>query len=87
MPYHRTLVQQAPLLFPVGFDLGSTIQSKTKGIWAWVRPHSKLPDCCMVLLDTEGLGDVEKVFVHYVFSYVNKPSVLMTPSVRKIRGK
>ena len=47
----------------IGFDLGCTIQSKTKGIWAWVRPHPVKPDWCVVLLDTEGLGDVEKVHV------------------------
>ncbi len=48
------------LLF-VGFDLGSTIQSKTKGIWVWCRPHPKKAGQCLLLLDTEGLGDVEKV--------------------------
>ncbi|XP_074927322.1 guanylate-binding protein 1-like isoform X4 [Chelonoidis abingdonii] len=45
-----------------GFSLGSTIQSHTKGIWMWCLPH---PHPCraghtLVLLDTEGLGDVEK---------------------------
>ncbi|XP_032625153.2 guanylate-binding protein 1-like isoform X6 [Chelonoidis abingdonii] len=45
-----------------GFSLGCTIQSHTKGIWMWCLPH---PHPCraghtLVLLDTEGLGDVEK---------------------------
>uniref|UniRef100_A0A8C4YFW2 GB1/RHD3-type G domain-containing protein n=1 Tax=Gopherus evgoodei TaxID=1825980 RepID=A0A8C4YFW2_9SAUR len=45
-----------------GFSLGSTVQSHTKGIWMWCLPH---PHPCraghtLVLLDTEGLGDVEK---------------------------
>ncbi|XP_063292046.1 guanylate-binding protein 1-like isoform X2 [Pelobates fuscus] len=43
-----------------GFALGSTIQSKTKGIWMWCLPHPSQPGHTLVLLDTEGLGDVEK---------------------------
>ena len=41
--------------------MGATIQSKTKGIWMWCVPHPKQADQTLVLLDTEGLGDVEKV--------------------------
>ncbi|XP_045403537.1 guanylate-binding protein 5 [Lemur catta] len=44
-----------------GFSVGSTVQSHTKGIWMWCVPHPKKPDHTLVLLDTEGLGDVEKV--------------------------
>ncbi|XP_036302742.1 guanylate-binding protein 6 isoform X1 [Pipistrellus kuhlii] len=43
-----------------GFPLGSTVQSETKGIWMWCVPHPYKPDCTLVLLDTEGLGNVEK---------------------------
>ncbi|XP_075034884.1 guanylate-binding protein 6-like [Mixophyes fleayi] len=43
-----------------GFDLGSTVQAKTKGIWMWCFPHPTLENHTLVLLDTEGLGDVEK---------------------------
>ncbi|XP_045657784.1 guanylate-binding protein 6-like [Ursus americanus] len=43
-----------------GFPLGSTVQSKTKGIWMWCVPHPCKPKHTLVLLDTEGLGDVEK---------------------------
>uniref|UniRef100_F6XDZ9 GB1/RHD3-type G domain-containing protein n=1 Tax=Monodelphis domestica TaxID=13616 RepID=F6XDZ9_MONDO len=43
-----------------GFSLGSTVQSHTKGIWMWCIPHPKKPNHTLVLLDTEGLGDVEK---------------------------
>uniref|UniRef100_A0A452F349 GB1/RHD3-type G domain-containing protein n=1 Tax=Capra hircus TaxID=9925 RepID=A0A452F349_CAPHI len=43
-----------------GFSLGSTLQSRTKGIWMWCVPHPEKPDRTLVLLDTEGLGDVEK---------------------------
>ncbi|XP_044540872.1 guanylate-binding protein 1-like, partial [Gracilinanus agilis] len=43
-----------------GFSLGSTVQSHTKGIWMWCVPHPRRSDHILVLLDTEGLGDVEK---------------------------
>ncbi|XP_073692971.1 guanylate-binding protein 1-like [Garra rufa] len=43
-----------------GFALGSTIESKTKGIWMWCVPHPKKGRHTLVLLDTEGLGDIEK---------------------------
>ncbi|XP_051050657.1 uncharacterized protein LOC127229633 [Phodopus roborovskii] len=44
----------------IGFPLGSTVQSQTKGIWMWCLPHPTKPNHTLVLLDTEGLGDVEK---------------------------
>ncbi|XP_053389023.1 guanylate-binding protein 1-like [Mercenaria mercenaria] len=43
-----------------GFPLGKTIESKTKGIWVWCREHPKKPNTVLLLLDTEGLGDLEK---------------------------
>ncbi|XP_053389020.1 guanylate-binding protein 1-like, partial [Mercenaria mercenaria] len=43
-----------------GFPLGKTIESKTKGIWVWCREHPKKPNTVLLLLDTEGLGDVAK---------------------------
>ncbi|XP_006831126.1 PREDICTED: guanylate-binding protein 4 [Chrysochloris asiatica] len=43
-----------------GFHLGSTVRSETKGIWMWCVPHPYKPNHTLVLLDTEGLGDVEK---------------------------
>ncbi|XP_006831125.1 PREDICTED: guanylate-binding protein 4-like [Chrysochloris asiatica] len=43
-----------------GFHLGSTVRSETKGIWMWCVPHPSKPNQTLVLLDTEGLGDVEK---------------------------
>uniref|UniRef100_A0A671M0I9 Guanylate-binding protein 1-like n=1 Tax=Sinocyclocheilus anshuiensis TaxID=1608454 RepID=A0A671M0I9_9TELE len=43
-----------------GFALGSTIESKTKGIWMWCLPHPTKAGTTLVLLDTEGLGDVDK---------------------------
>nr|XP_014351908.1 PREDICTED: guanylate-binding protein 1-like [Latimeria chalumnae] len=43
-----------------GFSLGSTVESHTKGIWMWCLPHPRNPDLCLVIIDTEGLRDVEK---------------------------
>ncbi|XP_059358640.1 guanylate-binding protein 1-like [Carassius carassius] len=43
-----------------GFALGNTIESKTKGIWMWCVPHPNKKGHTLVLLDTEGLGDVKK---------------------------
>ncbi|XP_031434419.1 guanylate-binding protein 1-like [Clupea harengus] len=43
-----------------GFALGNTIESKTKGIWMWCVPHPSKEGHTLVLLDTEGLGDVNK---------------------------
>uniref|UniRef100_A0A8D2AQE8 GB1/RHD3-type G domain-containing protein n=1 Tax=Sciurus vulgaris TaxID=55149 RepID=A0A8D2AQE8_SCIVU len=43
-----------------GFPLGSTVRAVTKGIWMWCVPHPTKPDHTLVLLDTEGLDDVEK---------------------------
>ncbi|XP_036046581.1 guanylate-binding protein 4-like [Onychomys torridus] len=43
-----------------GFSLGTTVRSETKGIWMWCVPHPTKPQFKLVLLDTEGLGDVEK---------------------------
>ncbi|XP_061875863.1 guanylate-binding protein 1-like [Colius striatus] len=43
-----------------GFSLGSSVQSQTKGIWMWCLLHPCQPGHTLVLLDTEGLGDVEK---------------------------
>ena len=44
-----------------GFSLGSSVQAHTKGIWMWCVPHPLQPGHTLLLLDTEGLGDVEKV--------------------------
>ncbi|XP_056389823.1 guanylate-binding protein 1-like [Hyla sarda] len=43
-----------------GFNLGYKVQAETKGIWMWCIPHPTKLDHTLVLLDTEGLGDVEK---------------------------
>lgn len=51
----------------LGFELGSTVESKTKGIWMWCLPHPTKAGTTLVLLDTEGLGDVDKVMIiHFI---------------------
>ncbi|XP_035428451.1 guanylate-binding protein 1-like isoform X1 [Cygnus atratus] len=44
-----------------GFALGHTVQAQTKGIWMWCLPHPRRANTTLVLLDTEGLGDPNKV--------------------------
>ena len=43
---------------PGGFDLGHSVKSKTKGIYAWAMETA--PGEALLALDTEGLGDPEK---------------------------
>ncbi|XP_053389809.1 guanylate-binding protein 1-like, partial [Mercenaria mercenaria] len=43
-----------------GFPLGNTTESETKGIWAWCRIHPIINNQVLLLLDTEGLGDIAK---------------------------
>ncbi|WAR13732.1 GBP5-like protein, partial [Mya arenaria] len=51
---------KAPSRKRPGFAIGDTILSTTKGIWVWCRDHPEQKDTVLILLDTEGLGDVEK---------------------------
>ncbi|XP_052764587.1 guanylate-binding protein 2-like [Mya arenaria] len=43
-----------------GFQTGHSIEPATKGINVWCMMHPKQKDTVLVLLDTEGFGDVEK---------------------------
>lgn len=42
-----------------GFTVGDTIESATKGIWAWCKFHPDKENTVLLLIDTEGLGNVE----------------------------
>uniref|UniRef100_UPI00398E84AA guanylate-binding protein 1-like isoform X1 n=2 Tax=Pristiophorus japonicus TaxID=55135 RepID=UPI00398E84AA len=42
-----------------GFAVGSTAEAHTKGIWMWCVPHPRKQHHRLLLLDTEGLGNVE----------------------------
>jgi GTPase Era involved in 16S rRNA processing len=43
-----------------GFDIGSTTQACTKGIWIWNKPVQLNSDQIMLLIDTEGLASTER---------------------------
>ena len=64
------LLCYCPIFHRQGFPLGSTIQSKTKGIWMWCVPHPIQTDHTLVLLDTEELGDIEKVRHVFMFKQI-----------------
>ncbi|KAF7476948.1 hypothetical protein GHT09_011950 [Marmota monax] len=55
-----------------GFPLGSTVRAETKGIWMWCVPHPSKPNHTLVLLDTEGLGDVEKELPSHQHATITK---------------
>ena len=43
-----------------GFQIGSTVQSCTRGIWMWNRMVPLSEEVDAVLLDTEGLGSTDR---------------------------
>ena len=43
-----------------GFKVGATINACTKGLWVWGRPISIPGNKKLIILDSEGLGSVEK---------------------------
>jgi hypothetical protein len=43
-----------------GFEIGSTTQACTKGIWIWNKPVHLSNDQLMILIDTEGLASTER---------------------------
>ena len=43
-----------------GFEIGSTTQACTKGIWMWNKPIPINEETDGILLDTEGLGSTER---------------------------
>ena len=47
-----------------GFETGSTIHACTKGLWVWNQPMSVLTsegvECDMLVIDSEGLGDINE---------------------------
>lgn len=43
-----------------GFDIGSTVQACTKGIWMWNKPIQMAPNHDALLIDTEGLLSTER---------------------------
>jgi GTPase Era involved in 16S rRNA processing len=43
-----------------GFEVGSTTQACTKGIWMWNRAVPLNDETYMILIDTEGLASTER---------------------------
>jgi hypothetical protein len=43
-----------------GFQVGSTIEACTKGLWIWLASIEDDPDRVTLLLDTEGFGGVDE---------------------------
>ncbi|XP_053388986.1 uncharacterized protein LOC128552018 [Mercenaria mercenaria] len=43
-----------------GFPLGNTVEAKTKGILAWCKMHPVKLDTVILMLDSQGLGDIRK---------------------------
>lgn len=43
-----------------GFSIGGSTEANTKGIWVWCRDHPYNKEQCLVVMDSEGLGDTEK---------------------------
>lgn len=43
-----------------GFKLGSTVNAFTRGIWAWGKPIPIENGSHMIIIDSEGLGSVDK---------------------------
>ncbi|XP_012880065.1 PREDICTED: guanylate-binding protein 7-like [Dipodomys ordii] len=64
-------------MISVVFQLGSTVRPQTKGIWMWCLTHPTKPNFTLVLLDTEGLGDVEKCDPKYD-SWIFALSILLS---------
>jgi Guanylate-binding protein, N-terminal domain len=44
----------------IGFEIGSTVQSCTRGLWIWGRPIKVSDDLHAILLDTEGLNSCDR---------------------------
>ena len=49
-------------LLLMGFALSAATEAQTKGIWIMVRKHPKQRKY-FILLDSEGLGDADKVLI------------------------
>ena len=43
-----------------GFKTGGTINACTKGLWAWGRPIPLENGAFLLVIDSEGLGSVDK---------------------------
>ncbi len=55
------IVHGRVLFSQTGFAMRLGLQSKTTGIWIWVRNHPRMKGAYLVLLNMKSLGGIEKV--------------------------
>ncbi|XP_053375637.1 guanylate-binding protein 2-like isoform X2 [Mercenaria mercenaria] len=72
-----------------GFIVGDSTKAVTKGIWVWCRQH---PTCSeeptvLVLLDTEGLGDIKKGNKHHDQKIMTLVTLLCNSLVYNMIGR
>ncbi|XP_060551709.1 protein SEY1 homolog isoform X2 [Ruditapes philippinarum] len=72
--------------FKGGFELGNTTQSQTIGIWVWCKMHPTQKNTVLVLLDTEGLGDVGKGDQNHDTNLFTLTTLLCNCLVYNIKG-
>uniref|UniRef100_A0A646QCI3 Interferon-induced guanylate-binding protein 1 n=1 Tax=Hemiscolopendra marginata TaxID=943146 RepID=A0A646QCI3_9MYRI len=70
-----------------GFELGDTVESLTKGIWVYALPHPKIKDTTLLLLDTEGLGDVDKGDITYDTTLLVLTILLSSTFILNVTGR
>ena len=46
-----------------GFAIGPSTMPCTKGLWIWGEPIKVSDDTVLIIMDTEGLNSVRKIFV------------------------
>lgn len=64
-----------------GFKIGSTINACTKGLWVWGRPITLANGKKLIIIDSEGLGSVEKDRTHNIDMKIFTLSVLLSSCI------
>lgn len=64
-----------------GFRMGSTVNACTKGLWIWGNPIEISENYYLLILDSEGLGSVEKDRSHNIDMKIFTLSVLLSSSL------
>ncbi|XP_045187468.2 guanylate-binding protein 1-like isoform X2 [Mercenaria mercenaria] len=68
------------------FETGHTTKAVTKGIWVMCRPHPTQEDQVLVLLDTEGIDDPDKVNIEDDKNLFVLATLLSSTMVYNTRG-
>ena len=64
-----------------GFEVGSTTNACTKGLWVWGRPVDLENGGKLIIIDSEGLGSVEKDRNQYIDMKIFSLSVLLSSTL------